>query len=129
MRDFEPKQEIAICALLVGKNNREVAKEADISEATLYRWLEDAEFKKALRVRQNEIFQNSLGKLRTLSEKATETLEGLLDCRDARIKLETAKTLLAFGLKANEIDLVERLEKLERLMEYEQTNSETSWKN
>lgn len=129
MRELEPKQEIAIRALLEGKNKREVAKEADISEATLYRWLEDENFRNVCRSIQNEIFQNSLGNICTLSEKAVETLERLLTCGNARIELETAKTLLNLGLKASEIDFIERLEKLERLMDYEQENSETGWKN
>jgi transposase len=129
MRELEPKQEIAICALLEGKNKRDAAKEADISEATLYRWLDDADFRNVWRSRQNKVFQYTLGKLRILSEKAAETLEKLLDCGNARIELETAKTLLTFGLKASEIDFIERLERLEKLMDYEQTNSEASWKN
>jgi hypothetical protein len=64
----------------------EGCKKAKINKTTLYKWLKQPEFKAELDRQRNEITAEAFGVLSQGLTKAIETLVGLLDVKDDRLK-------------------------------------------
>lgn len=90
-------------------------KKAKINKATLYKWLKDPEFKAELNRQRDEVAAEALGMLSQGLTKAVETLVGLLDNKDDRLKRLTSKDVIDFIIryKENE-DLNKRLMEVEK---------------
>jgi hypothetical protein len=93
----------------------EGCKEAKINKGTFYKWLKDPEFKAELDRQRDEVAAEAFGVLSQSLTKAVETLAGLLDNEDDRLKRLTAKDVIDFIIrhKENE-DLDKRLVEIER---------------
>jgi hypothetical protein len=92
-------------------------KKAKINKTTLYKWLKEPEFKAELDRQREEVAAEAFGVLSQSSTKAVETLVGLLDNKDDRLKRLTAKDVIDFIVrhKENE-DLDKRLTEVEKLL-------------
>jgi len=95
----------------------EGCKKAKINKTTLYKWLKEPEFKAELDRQRDEIAAEAFGVLSQCLTKAVETLTGLLDNKDDRLKRLTAKDIIDFIIrhKENE-DLDKRLTEIEKLL-------------
>jgi len=95
----------------------EGCKKAKINKTTFYKWLKNPEFKAELDRQRNEVAAEALGVLSQSLTKAVETLVGLLDNKDDRLKRLTAKDVIDFIIrhKENE-DLDKRLTEVEKLL-------------
>ena len=95
----------------------EGCKKAKINKTTLYKWLKEPEFKAELDRQRDEIAAEAFGVLSQGLTKAAETLVGLLDNKDDRLKRLAAKDVIDFIIrhKENE-DLDERLREVEKLL-------------
>lgn len=93
----------------------EGCKKAKINKTTLYKWLKEPEFKAELDQQRDEIAAEAFGVLSQGLTKAVETLVGLLDNKDDRLKRLAAKDVIDFIIryKENE-DLDERLKEVEK---------------
>ncbi len=93
----------------------EGCKKARINKTTLYKWLKEPEFKAELDRQRDEVAAEAFGILSQSLTKAVETLVGLLDNKDDRLKRLTAKDVIDFIIrhKENE-DLEERLTEVEK---------------
>ena len=108
------KQQAAIIALLSHRTIPEAAKAVEISEVTLWRWLQEDEFRAKYREAQATIFDDALGKLQGATMQAFECLVKNLDSSNAWVSVQSARAILHYALKSREIfDLEERLNKIE----------------
>jgi hypothetical protein len=111
------KQETLIAALLTEPTHAAAATKAGVSEATLHRWLRLPEFQTAYRQARRSIVETAIGRLQQTTGKAVEALERNLACGHPGNEIRAALGILDHAVKAVELlDVVERVEELERLM-------------
>lgn len=118
-RDLTKKQEKAVVALLAAPTVQAAAEAAGVSERTLWRWLQQPEFKEAYRQARREAVSHAIGRLQQATTRAVETLEEVMGNPEAKesARVSAAKTVLDAALKALELeDLEARVEELERMM-------------
>lgn len=113
MRDISGKQRAVLLQLLNGRTRREAATEAGVSEATVYRYLAEPGFRAVLRDKQNDIFVAAIEELQSMSAKANCSLKRALDCGHAPTETRAALGIHALALKALELQVLTRLERLE----------------
>jgi transposase-like protein len=113
------KQEKAIMLLLQNKKIEEVAQELGISTKTLYRWLKQDVFKKRFVEVRQELFNEALDSLKTLTKQAIDTLEDVIKNGTKETSRVTAsKTVLELALRLKEVEELEkRVEELEKIVE------------
>ena len=105
----------AINALLTAKDRSKAADQAGVSRKTLYRYLENEDFKRELSRRKNELLETGSCALTAAVEKAISTLEELLDCKQPNIRRLAAVNILDHAAKyAEERDLEQRITALEK---------------
>src|SRR6266536_55070 len=110
----ELKQERAIVALLTEATLGAVAKAADISEVTLWRWMKEPEFKSRLRDARRAVVEGAIGRLQQAATQAVDTLQRNLTCGTPSVEVRAAIAILDQAIKAIELfDVVERVEQLE----------------
>ena len=101
-------------ALVTADTYSEGAKRAGISRKTLYKWLKKPEFKAEFERRRDEVASEALGMLSQSMTKAVETLVGLLDNKDDRLKRLTAKDIIDFMIRHKELKNLElRIQRIE----------------
>ena len=113
------KQEKAIMLLLQNKKMEEVAQELRISQVTLYRWIKQDAFKKRFAEVRQELFNEALDSLKTLTKEAIDTLDDILKNGTKETSRVTAsKTVLELALRLKEVEELEkRVEELEKIVE------------
>jgi hypothetical protein len=97
---------------------REAAKKSGLSETTLYRLLQTAEFKTKYRAARRELVEHTISQLQRDGADAAATLRQIVKDRKApaSVRVSAAKVILEQGVKAVElVDLSERLDRLEEL--------------
>ena len=107
----------AIPIIVTSPTYTEGCQKAKLNRTTLYDWLSQPEFKAELERQRDEITAEAFGVLSQSLTKAVETLTGLLDHQDDRLKRLTAKDIIDFIIrhKENE-DLDKRLTKVEKCL-------------
>jgi phage terminase small subunit len=89
-----------------------------VSRDTLYEWLKDPAFKAELDRQRAELTAQGLALLSQSVVKAVETLAGLLDAGDGRLRRLAAKDILDQHGKYRELDeLTRRIEAIEERLE------------
>lgn len=90
--NLSPKQRKAIESLLTSGTVADAARAAGVTRDTLYRWLKDATFAKALRVAEGLALEGLTRSLTMLGDKAVEALVAVFDDEAAphAIKLKAA---------------------------------------
>lgn len=113
------RQEKAIMLLLKNKKMEEVAQELGISTKTLYRWLKQDAFKERFAEVRQELFNEALNSLKTLTKQAIDTLDDILRNGTKETSRVTAsKTVLELALRLKEVEeLEQRVEELEKIVE------------
>ncbi len=71
------------------------ARHAGINRTTLYRWLQDENFRECLEWLRKETMRFTQAHLQAMSYKAAAVLDDALDHDSARIRLEAARLVLA----------------------------------
>jgi hypothetical protein len=103
--------------LATGCTNREAAQRANISEATLYRRLEDPAFKKRIAAIRREAYSRAVGKLSDLAFVSALCLGKLLASTNERIVLGAVRLVLEATSKGLAFtDLAGKTEELEALV-------------
>jgi hypothetical protein len=104
---LSPKQEGALAALLSCRTYAEAAERAGVSEATLYRWMNQRRFRAAFRRARQELMEAAVAQVQAAAGQAVETLVNIARSgrRDAD-RVRAATTILNHsyrGLEAAEM--------------------------
>ncbi len=107
-------KEKALTALLESATITEAAKKCGLSEKTLRRYLEDAEFQKEFRAARRVIFEQNIVRLQSLHAGAVDALERNLTCEIPSSEIRAAQIVIEASRKDFEtFDILQRLETLE----------------
>ena len=83
-------------------------KKAGLNRTTFYEWLKNPEFKAELDRKREELAAEAFGMLSQGLTKAVETLVGLLDNADDRLKRLAAKDIIDFIIRHKENEELEK---------------------
>lgn len=91
------RQERSIPPLLSSTTTRAAAKAAGVSEATIYRWLADPTFNKALEAARARAFDLSLLRLSGMADRAVDVVGEVLDDKraSAGARISAARVVLS----------------------------------
>ncbi len=106
----------AIAALLSTRTVRGAAVKCKLSEPTLYRLLQDQDFKAKYRAARRELVENTITQLQRDGADAAAALREIVKDKKTApsVRVSAARVILEQGIKAVElVDLVERVEMLE----------------
>ena len=103
-----------VLALAEGASVPEAAERGGLSERTVYRRLEDVEFRRAVSEVRSRVFDAAVGRLAALAARAVSTLERLMLHGEPSVALRAAKTILEIGPRLRAFtELEERVAALE----------------
>ena len=114
MKDFAskitPKQTKAVLSLLAQPRIGEAAKDAGISEVTLWRWLQDSEFQAAYRKARHHAVSQAISRLQQTATEAVDTLRQIMldEENPTTARVTAARTILDLSLRALETEDLER---------------------
>ena len=115
--------QMLLIALACGATIEAAAQKAGLSQATVYRRLQDPEFKRQTQQAQSDMVKRASGTLTAAGMEAIKTLLALLQssATPAAVRLSAARAVLELGNKLREnVDFEERIRALEkRLFENE----------
>jgi len=114
--DFEDDH-IAVL-LASGQSVTAVAEQSGVSRRTIYRRLEQPEFRTRVRELRSEMVDQAAGYLSRTAVKAVRTMESLLDSDSDTVRLGAARSILETGMKLREsAEFAERLAEVEARLE------------
>ena len=114
--DLKHNQDQAIAALLSERTIAAAAKKAQVSERTLYTWLDDPAFAEAYRKARREVVQQAIARLQQASGDAVNALRSIARNTKApmSVRVSAASKILELAIKAVELEEIEaRLSVLE----------------
>ena len=110
------RQEKAIIALLNEPTTKDAAEAAGVSEVTLWRWLQNPEFRASYMEVRRIAVQRAIARTQAATSEAVDTLREVMSDKSARgsERISAAKAILDYAMKGIELEDHER-----RLMELE----------
>jgi hypothetical protein len=118
------KQEKAIVALLANETLKDAAKQAGISEPTLWRYMQDAAFMSAYKTARRQAYEQGIGRLQSLMSDAVAALEKNLTCGKPEAENRAAQIIIEHSTKGIEImELIERVDALDKAVK----GGKTGW--
>ena len=115
--ELSEKKQIVILGLVGGKSKIECAKLADCAESTVYEWLNDETFRKALKDAKDTVFESETARLCGLSAMAIESLKRGLRGKAKAVEVRAAIAVFTQVGRMRELELLERIERLEQILE------------
>ncbi len=118
--NLSPKQLRALEALLTSGNVAQAARAAEVTRDTLYRWMKEPAFAKALRESEGIALDALTRSLRGLGDKAVTALAAVFDDETAphAVKIRAARVVLASHPQyLQSVVLAERVEAIEAALE------------
>jgi hypothetical protein len=114
MTQNETRKELAIEALGVGLSVIEASERANVSRATVYRWLEDEAFSEAVSSKKREVLERLSARLSGLALRGLQVLDELMASEDENIRLRASNGVLSRFTEVLEVlQLERRVETLE----------------
>ena len=111
-------KEKVLLALLETSSIREASQKSGIAEATIYRYLKDADFQKEYRTARRSLVETSISQIQKATAEAVETLQRNLHCENPAVEVRCAQIIIEASVKGVElIDVIERLEVLENAVD------------
>jgi AcrR family transcriptional regulator len=96
---------------------REIARAANISTASVYRYLADDNFRQALEAARKEVVSGALEILKGSFSKAAQTLVSLLENPQVWVKLRVSERILETVMQLREVEEIQgRLEEVEKII-------------
>jgi len=113
--ELTARQRVALVALLEASSVQAAARDTNIPERTLHRWLRTEPFAGEFRAASRARLARCVGALRVTSEEALETLRGLLrdETTPAAVRCRAAAVLLDTAVRVDTDELRVRVEALE----------------
>lgn len=114
------RQQKALAALIRAPTMAAAAKDAGVGISTLRRWLrEDPAFVTAYRAALDELLKDASAQSKKNLSTALDVLAQIMENgENSQARIAAAKATIEYGLRLNEaVDVVERLEKLERAID------------
>jgi AcrR family transcriptional regulator len=103
-----------IVALLETASIRQAAKASGLSEATVFRRLQDIDFQAEYRSAQRQVVERSIAVLQAATSQAVETLRRNLNCQNPSAEIRAATAILDNSFRGLELyEFSERLGKIE----------------
>ena len=123
-------EEPLLLALACGATVEAAARQCGISGRTVYRRLEDPEFKRRLENVRADMIQRSAGMLTAAAGEAVRTLLSLQkDAIPAAVRLGAARAILEVGMKVRQVvELEVRLAELEELVAAQNSAQPPAWR-
>jgi DNA-binding MurR/RpiR family transcriptional regulator len=113
------KQERAIVALIAAGTVEKAAEQISVSPSTLYRWMQDKDFKNSYRNAKSDLVTHAITRLQQISSESAETLREIMQDKEkpASARVTAARAILDTAIKAVEYEnLLVRIEKIEKLV-------------
>ena len=111
-------KEKALIALVESPSVVEAAEKCGLSKETLFRYLKEPEFTKEYRALRRQTVENAISEIQQATSDAVTTLKRNLTCGKASDENRAAQIILEHAVRGVElIDIVERLENLEKAIE------------
>jgi molybdenum-dependent DNA-binding transcriptional regulator ModE len=114
-----PKAEKVLTALLHHGAVRSAAKEAGVSEATVFRYLQDAEFQRRYRQARAGVVDAAIALMQRLCANAVSTLAAVMHDTDApaSARVSAARTILEQSMSAVELTgLRQEVEEIKQML-------------
>jgi hypothetical protein len=106
-----------LAALLQHPTITDAAKASGISERSIFRWLQRADFMEQYKAAQRAVVDDAIGELQSATKEAVATLRRNLSCSNSASEVRAAQIILERSFKAIEIqELQERIERLEAML-------------
>ncbi|VGO12179.1 hypothetical protein PDESU_00730 [Pontiella desulfatans] len=116
--NLTPRQERLLVELVKTPDIQAAAKAAEVGRTTVYRWLEQPEFAAELDRCRNQAMNEALCNIKSLSSKAVQVMQELLDSENHSVRRMVCKDVLRHALQLREMEEIEqRLSRIEREME------------
>jgi hypothetical protein len=107
-------REKVLVALLETPSVRDAAKSSGISEATIYNFLRDSEFKTAYREARRQTVETAIAQMQNSASEAVERLKELQYSENPAVAARCAQIIFENSIKGMEtLDILTRLETLE----------------
>ena len=112
---LSPGQEKVLLCLLQAGSIREASKQAEISEAQIYRYLKEPAFLQAYKTARRESLEVAIRRIEAITSLAVDTLREVLENKEntAGQRAGASKTVLDLAFKIQDNDILDRIEKLE----------------
>lgn len=112
------RRQQALIPYLLSLPIEQAAKAAKVSRSVAFRWLKEPAFRAALRLTQDEAFEDAIGLLKSNVEKASRRLVGLIDSDDQQIALRASSLVIEHAGKLGAFaDVADRVSEIERRLE------------
>ena len=127
MEELTPKQNQALCLLVAGYTQEEVASLTKIGLRTLSTWKREPNFKKMLKEAVAKTYDAAIAELVAGSRQAARKLKDIINDPDvpSRVKVTAIQVLLNNAAKAKDDLLEERLEAVEALLDADKNEDTT----
>jgi DNA-binding LacI/PurR family transcriptional regulator len=107
-------REKVLVALLETPSVRDAAKSSGVSEATIYNFLRDSEFKTAYREARRQTVETAIAQMQNSASEAVDRLKELQYCENPAVAARCAQIIFENSIKGMEtLDILERIERLE----------------
>ena len=106
--DRRDADQALVAALAAGATKQEAARLAGVGERTIYRRLEDPDFRRRVDQARSELVTQAVGRLADASAAAVTTLRALLGADSESVRLGACRAILDLGLKLRESEELER---------------------
>jgi hypothetical protein len=105
-RELTPKEHAAILALLEQPSIRKAAEAAGIGEATLFRWLQKQDFRRAYLDARSKVVNQTMARIQQLTSEAPALLSELMKDKKqpGTTRLAALRTVLDNAVKGIELD-------------------------
>jgi AcrR family transcriptional regulator len=116
---FPPKAEKVLTALLHHGTVRAASKEAGVSEATVFRYLQDSEFQRRYRAARADVVDAAIALMQQLCSNAVSTLGAVMHDTDApaSARVSAAKTILEQSIGGVELtELRQEVEDIKQML-------------
>ena len=111
------RKERAILALLGGATVLETSAQAGVSKRTVFKWLQELEFRQRLDQGRDDIRGRNINLIKTTLGDAVKTARMLLKSQSESVRLAACRILLEYGLKVIELsEITDRIGKLEHML-------------
>ncbi len=124
MKALTRKQELAVASLLSTSTIKDAAKAAGVSEVTLWRWLQDADFSTHYRAARRQVVERAVSELQAATGEAVEALKRNLHCAHAATEVRAAQLIIEQSVKGIELmEMEERVKALEDSIKAQQSEA------